>query len=200
MGTDCLRGNMAGNYYRVEDIERMGFVASLVPAFSTVLDIGAYDDTFKKILEGHGHKVVALDLKPKGGEVVQGDVTRLPFADDSFDCVTAMEVLEHLTNRQLLAAIPQIKRVSRHTVIISVPDDEVPLGEGHLQHFTGVALRVMFGGYDAELHKVGKRQKYHGLQKWLAKIDTRLLHLVSRVWGIRRREGATWLVARFTKC
>ena len=178
----------------------MDFVASLVPAFSTVLDAGARDNTFKQILEGHGHKVVALDINPQSEGVIQGDITKLPFANNSFGCVIAMEILEHLSLRQLLEAISQIKRVATDTIIVSVPYDEVPLGKTHLQRFNASRLKSYFCDYQQEFWPIGKEQKYQGLQKWLAKTDMRLLHLVSRIWGIRRKEGAIWLVARFTKC
>jgi len=190
---------MTNNYYSWKDLERFEFVASLVPAFSTVLDVGARDSTFKQILEGHGHKVIALDIDPLGKDVIQGDITKLPFADNSFDCVVAMEILEHLTFWQLLGAIREVKRVATNTVIISVPDDEVPLGKTHLQRFNASRLKSYFCDYQQEFWPIGQEQKYQGLQKWLAKTDMRLLHLVSRLWGIRRKEGAIWLVARFTK-
>jgi glycosyltransferase involved in cell wall biosynthesis len=43
----------------------------------------------------------------------------LPFEDDSFDCVCALEVLEHLERPR--DALAEISRVARHTVLLSVP-------------------------------------------------------------------------------
>ena len=40
-----------------------------------------------------------------------GDITRLPFEDDTFDCVTAVHVLEHLNDEQLSSTVNEIRRV-----------------------------------------------------------------------------------------
>ena len=94
--------------------------------------------------------------------------------------------------------------IARSMILVSVPDDEVPLGEGHVRRFDEKELKKWLtsesrGWVHTGSWHIGKRQKYHGLQLWLAKIDMRLLRLVSRVWGIRRREGAIWLVAKFSR-
>jgi SAM-dependent methyltransferase len=50
---------------------------------------------------------------------VAGDVTRLQFPDQSFDCVFCTEVLEHIP--ALEKAAREITRVARHEIIIGVP-------------------------------------------------------------------------------
>lgn len=52
---------------------------------------------------------------------LRGDVTRLPFADHSFDVVMCCEVLEHLDNPA--AAIAELRRVARRALVLSVPHE-----------------------------------------------------------------------------
>lgn len=78
-----------------------------------------------------------------------GSAYALPFPDDMFDVVCALEVLEHLEDPDV--ALAELARVARGTVIVSVPWEPVwrvgnlvrgryvrALGNtpGHVQHFT----------------------------------------------------------------
>src|SRR5512139_805984 len=67
----------------------------------SVLDIGARDGHFSRRLTEYFTTVTALDLRQPGFEyprvvTVAGDVRRLGFPDNSFDCVFCAEVLEHV--------------------------------------------------------------------------------------------------------
>ena len=90
----------------------------------SVLDIGARDGYFSKLLTQYFVEVVALDLSTPtfecpGIKAVAGDVTRLEFPDSSFDCVFCAEVLEHIPD--LAGACREIVRVARHEIVIGVP-------------------------------------------------------------------------------
>jgi SAM-dependent methyltransferase len=80
--------------------------------------------------------------------MVQASALRLPFADNSFDLVLAIEVLEHLPDPE--QAMREIARVASDAVVLSVPWEPVwrvgnlargrYLAEfgntpGHIQHF-----------------------------------------------------------------
>lgn len=190
-------------YYSPADLERLNFVASLIPEGSTVLDCGARDNALARacaIVVSNNVSVIGIDISPKGGGVIAGDICHLPFRDGAFDVVCALEILEHLPNLELMRAMSALHHVAKD-IIISVPFEEVPLGKGHKQYFD---LRRVYDMYafsrpTRSVHLIGKSLKYYGVQKWLARIDMRLLRLVSRVWGIRRKEGATWLIAKFTR-
>ena len=82
-------------------------------------------------------------------EMVQGSALSLPFADNAFDLVMAIEVLEHLPSPE--DALREIARVASELVVLSVPWESVwrignlargryvsTLGNtpGHIQHFT----------------------------------------------------------------
>jgi len=90
----------------------------------SVLDIGARDGHFDRLLTGYFPEVTAFDLhKPTfeypGVATVAGDVTKLDVSDNSFDCVFCAEVLEHIPAVQ--TACNEIIRVARHEIIIGVP-------------------------------------------------------------------------------
>lgn len=90
-----------------------------------VLDVGAGGGLLTEVLVGDGHSVVAVDpslLSLRAGQkqgrsagsgaaYVAGVAEHLPFADDGFDAVLCMEVLEHVDD--VGAAISEAARVLR---------------------------------------------------------------------------------------
>jgi SAM-dependent methyltransferase len=81
------------------------------------------------------------------------DIARLPFPDDRFDLVLAIEVLEHVPEPE--AALAELARVARHDLVLSVPREPVwraanlargkyvrALGNtpGHIQHWSRPAF------------------------------------------------------------
>jgi Domain of unknown function (DUF4422)/Methyltransferase domain len=52
---------------------------------------------------------------------VEGDVLRLPFADDSYDYVICVDVLEHLAEGDRATALCELIRVARDKVLVSCP-------------------------------------------------------------------------------
>jgi len=90
----------------------------------SVLDVGARDGHFSRLLTESFAEVTALDLEKPAFEIprvttVAGDITNLPFPDASFDCVFCAEVLEHIPALQ--QACRELMRVARHEIVIGVP-------------------------------------------------------------------------------
>lgn len=129
----------------------------------SVLDIGARDGYYSRLLTEHFAEVTALDLERPSFEftgvvTVAGDATKLDFDDNSFDCVFCAEVLEHIPNVQ--KACSEIARVARHEIIIGVPfRQDIRLGRatcrscgkinppwGHVNSFTEERLLQLFPG------------------------------------------------------
>src|SRR6266513_3954406 len=116
---------LAGYRNSPDEIARARDLMSIVPKnLSTVLDIGARDGHFSRLLTEHFESVTALDLTMpqfdfEGVRPVQGDVTKLQFPDNNFDVVFCTEVLEHVPALQ--KACTEIERVARHAVVIGVP-------------------------------------------------------------------------------
>src|ERR1044071_2576252 len=87
----------------------------------TVLDIGAREGHFARLMTERFEKVIALDINvprfhfPRVAALA-GDITSLPFESDSFDCVLCAEVLEHVPD--LARACNEIVRVARHEIVI----------------------------------------------------------------------------------
>jgi ubiquinone/menaquinone biosynthesis C-methylase UbiE len=77
-------------------------------------------------------------------QIMYASVTNLPFADKAIDVVTCMEVLEHLDRQSLLAALPELRRVS-HFLVITVPYNEPePRPSYHKLRFTDSELLTYF--------------------------------------------------------
>ena len=65
---------------------------------------------------------IAKSINPRV-QFYRGSVYELPFQDNSFDLVLALEILEHLEFPE--RAIRELNRVSNNWVIISVPNDRI---------------------------------------------------------------------------
>lgn len=88
-----------------------------------VLDVGSADGPSVVWLKNHDGMHVTLDIDPRGLEVggVCGSALDLPFADGSFEVVSAFDVLEHCEPES--AAVAELARVlaAGGTIMISVP-------------------------------------------------------------------------------
>jgi len=161
----------------------------------SVLDIGARDGHFSRLLTRHFNEVIALDLeKPafecEGIATMAGDVTSLDFSDGSFDCVFCTEVLEHIPDVQ--RACREIIRVARHEVIVGVPfRQDIRLGRttcracgtgnppwGHVNTFDEDRLRRLFVGVEVRATSfVGVRQERTNA------VSTWLMDVAGNPWG-----------------
>lgn len=133
---DVPTGNTYDKYATGNPVERR-----LVEGFMTALDASLPDRPVRRILEvgaGEGEvagrlrrrwpdaTLVTLDLPDETLAHEWGDWSGvfasahdLPFADDSFDLVLAIEVLEHVPDP--VAAVAEIRRVASADVVASVP-------------------------------------------------------------------------------
>jgi SAM-dependent methyltransferase len=134
-----------------------------------------------------------LDLSPSaverlnadGGLARMGEITELPFADDSFDLVTAFDVIEHVEDdRQVFGELTRVLKPDGH-LLFSVPlhpafwttfDDYV----GHARRYEPAALQALleFNGLVVESSAV------FGMQS----NNPRLLHFL--VLGLTRHPVA----------
>jgi SAM-dependent methyltransferase len=90
-----------------------------LPADSRLLDVGCGTGANLDFLSGYG-KAIGLDWgaaaasharKHTLAPVLRGDVTNLPFADDSVDLITALDLIEHIEDDSACAA--ELARVCR---------------------------------------------------------------------------------------
>jgi SAM-dependent methyltransferase len=119
-----------------------------------VLNVGAGQGSFTRLLEDDGFEVVSTDVSETAvavcrqrvrGDVQLADMTDLPFDDASFDAVVAGEVLEHI--EEDVRALAEAARVLRAggVVAVSVPAHPAWFGAsdrwaGHVRRYTRESL------------------------------------------------------------
>lgn len=185
-------------YYRTIDIQRFEFVIENIPEdVETILDVGAHDNYFKQMLEKQRYKVIAIDIAPYDAGVLEADVTCLPFPDKAFDLITAQEVLEHLGSMELKLALRELERVTQKYIVISVPNQEIPLGKGHKHFFNDKKVKKLFNTNNVQIYHFGKRLAYRSIRKYLCQVDRRLLYLFNRIFGDRQKEMDNWIIGIF---
>ncbi len=142
-----------------------------VPAGSRrVLDAGCGTGATLEGLAARGFSVVGFDMRPEGlrataraipeAGLFQADGTQLPLATESFDAALALDVLEHVDDRAMLAELARVLRPGAH-LILTVP--ALPLlwsyrdeAAGHLRRYTAghletvlveSGIQILFVGY-----------------------------------------------------
>jgi SAM-dependent methyltransferase len=127
-------------------------------------------------------------LRGGGGHVVLGEVTSLPFADDAFDLVCALDIVEHVDDDD--GALSELARVARPggTVLISTPlhpsrwtsfDDFV----GHKRRYEPQSLLAKL----TQHHLAVESSAVFGMQP-----RSSLLVNFGMWWLIHHRERAMW--------
>lgn len=128
MGTKKYETNIAYKYYWESCNNFTNFISyynQLNEIYSTnpkkVLEIGVGNKLLYNQLKEVGINVKSVDINSKLNPDIVGDIRELPFKKNSFDTVCAFEVLEHIPFDDFEVALKEIKRVSRKSVIISIP-------------------------------------------------------------------------------
>jgi len=135
-------GNTYDKYASKNPVERRlmdGFFGALdaaLPAIvpSRILEVGVGEGevTERVAARWPDATIVGLDLPDpelaahwsgRGFSPLFGDIGRLPFRDDEFDLVLAIEVLEHVPFPEL--ALAEIARVARRHIVVSVPREPI---------------------------------------------------------------------------
>jgi ubiquinone/menaquinone biosynthesis C-methylase UbiE len=144
-----------------------------ISAPTSILDVGCGEGIVTERLAAvTGARTIGVDLgtdeltehwRRREGENVSfqpASAYDLPFEDASFDCVCALEVLEHLERPR--DALAELARVSRRGVLVSVPREPVwrvvhllalrdvrSLGNtpGHVNHWSSRDFERLVSGY-----------------------------------------------------
>jgi hypothetical protein len=161
---DLRATNRAAYRATRQDQARVSDLFKLIPGSGMrALDVGARDGHMSRLLAQRFESVVALDLSSVAIDdprvaAVRGDVTRLAFADRTFDVVLCAEVLEHVPPHGLRQACAEIARVTRNAVVVGVPyRQDLRSGRtrcqacgrnnppwGHVNYFDEATLRSLF--------------------------------------------------------
>ena len=124
---------------------------------SSLLDVGtgrgvflwplleAFPELGVSCVDTRTDRVEDLKVTARGGiarlSAQVASAVALPFKDDEFDVVTALEVLEHIPDVQ--AAANELVRVARRFVVVTVPNQPDNNPE-HLRVFTKDTLQALF--------------------------------------------------------
>jgi SAM-dependent methyltransferase len=122
-----------GTYYRVTLVKSLG----LTIGEGDILDVGGYDGFL--LSEVGGARKVSIDLETlptfPGVAYCVGDGLRLPFRDDRFDLIYALDVLEHVEDEGQFAR--ELMRVLKPggRLILTTPQSDVRIFPGILQRW-----------------------------------------------------------------
>ena len=169
------------NYSRIEQ------TAAMIPGdVHSLADIGCGNGVFLHYLQQHRTdlQLMGLDrseeaLRHVKVNKVSGSIDQLPFSDKQFDCVTSLEVIEHLPVPVFKKALQEIARVADKHIIISVPfaeklDDaftRCPSCKSMFNvdlHFRSFSEQMMkglldeFGFQNTGIKKMGEIRNYKG--------------------------------------
>lgn len=102
--------------------ERARFIAQHFSDFlkGKILDVGCWQKDLKKYLPSKA-EYLGIDITGSPDIFLDLEKEKLPFPDNSFDCVVCADVLEHLDNLHIIFA--ELLRVSRKYIIISLPNN-----------------------------------------------------------------------------
>jgi SAM-dependent methyltransferase len=153
--------------YSNSDWRRLEFAVSRIPSHTkSILDIGAGPGALLNYLtiSKRFERVTAIDKAPYTKfvglidvDLQIMDVTSMSFEDNSFETVFCMEVLEHLTPAAFEKAVSELRRVAKHTLLMSVPFEEPePIPAYHKQRFDETKLRNLFPAAKIERLSKGK--------------------------------------------
>lgn len=100
--------------------QQVDIICKLKPM--SVLEIGVGNKTVSNYIRNQGIELVTCDLNRKLDPDYVADIRRLPFPNESFYCVMACEVLEHLPWDDFENILAELFRVSQKYVVISIPE------------------------------------------------------------------------------
>jgi SAM-dependent methyltransferase len=115
----------------VNELQRFRLVADCIPAsVESLLDAGTGNGAFLAFLESKQTPLVLLGVDPStaaissslcASTIIIGSADHLPFENNSFDIVTALEVLEHLPYGVYERSLAEFERLAKAFILISVP-------------------------------------------------------------------------------
>ncbi|MFA7628074.1 MAG: class I SAM-dependent methyltransferase [Candidatus Dojkabacteria bacterium] len=112
--------------------ERIEKTARMIPEdVTSIADIGCGNGLFLRYINDNLEidDLVGVDFSEKAMEELKldkkvGDITNIPLGNNSYDLVSALEVLEHLDLDEYQRAREELIRVSRGYILVSTPFNE----------------------------------------------------------------------------
>lgn len=156
-----------GNQTRIQETARI-----IPDDVVTLADIGCGNGIFENYLISNrpNLKIIGIDRSEAALKYVKtdkklGDILNIPLEDKRYDCVSCLEVLEHIPVSVYDKALSELARVSSKYIIISVPYNEDLLSNStqcpgckaifnydlHLRSYSDDVLKTLFEPYGFKL-------------------------------------------------
>ena len=180
-------------YLHGDEQERFEETVKIIPQnCSSLLDVGAGNGAFLNFVEksnltiqtkGVEYSASGIKNKVCKSEIIQGSIDDLKLANQSFECVSALEVIEHLPVGIYEKGLAELERVATKYILISVPYKENRVNvtcpncscsfnpNTHVRSFDEMKMKNLFKDFELEsLQALGnKREMYFGKYRRLAK-------------------------------
>lgn len=188
----------------------------LRPDVKSVLDAACGNGIFTNMLieKFPKLKVTAFDrseaaLKHVKAEKYLAEIDNIPFADSSFDCVVAHDVIEHLPVGIYEKALSEIARVAKKYIIIGVPNNEDVMQRStqcpsckaifnydlHMRSFSKEKMKELFKEFsfhNVSIETCDKNVKYYGQDMYsrifYAEISKRFKSPICPICGFKNKQ------------
>jgi hypothetical protein len=92
---------------------------NLKPA--NILEIGVGNKTYYNYMKEHNYNISSCDFDKALNPDFVADIRKLPFEDNSYELITACEVLEHISFVDVSKALDELHRVTKKYIILAIP-------------------------------------------------------------------------------
>lgn len=86
-----------------------------------ILEIGVGNKTVSNYLKNRGYDITTCDFDKDLKPDIIADIRNLPFKKNSYDLITAYEILEHIPYKDAKKCLKSLSEISKKYVIVSLP-------------------------------------------------------------------------------
>lgn len=106
--------------------------------------------------------------KSIGKNFIFGNIKKLPFQDGYFDCVLALDILEHLRTKEFLKALSEISRVLKPEgiFIASIPLNESLNDKANNRHMISFTASSFNGRLEKHGFQINKCKLLYAFRSW----------------------------------
>jgi SAM-dependent methyltransferase len=152
----------------------------------SLLDIGCGRGEILDFAASKGFEVKGIEIVDElidNKRVVKGYSTALPFADNEFDYVTCLDVIEHILPEDTFKTLHEIDRVAKKGILLSIANYSSKFGDGVELHIN----RKPYDVWDAIIKETWHRDKV----EWLHKDGN-----ISETWMIEKKSAESFTQRR----